>query len=360
MFRKKIRFQVILPLVLALSFVGCQKDEKTVVPPPTPPPIPKPVPEPTPEDGDPSPSAQPAKPDKTKAKKRILPPRKPPQPSKRRPTPTLPSSKGPPSIGGTEKKPPPPRIPEPKVVTPPTIVTAPSEPVLIPEEPEDPVDPVELEQEEKVGEQAPIEQLPAPTDIDLPDHIQTLFEYSRSICDEPGKNCPGYAGTLYTYVDTGLGSSFDRGICSQQIVMDSLHVLTNRHCLPPDLRFAGADCRGRIYLKFPETKDYPAEAIHCNKVVALSEKDIPKDKPGPDWALLELVTEAQRPHAEISTEGVEVGVEVTAFVNDFVSVERDVPDKGRMIFRDGRIKKMKCKNFNIKFKFLRIYSQKFR
>lgn len=69
-------------------------------------------------------------------------------------------------------------------------------------------------------------------------------------------------------------------------LIDSIHAVTDRHCIPPDLQREGASCQDRAWLHLPSHSGARGETIGCQSVAILSHTD---SRVGdPDYAVVRL------------------------------------------------------------------------
>jgi hypothetical protein len=116
--------------------------------------------------------------------------------------------------------------------------------------------------------------------------------YYKVICEDP-KDChPSVVGIL----------SDEEHVCTGILVKPNL-IATNLHCLPANLRHAGAQCKNRIRFSFPATAEFAEEFADCNSIISISSalKDTPLT---PDYAFLQLSHNSKRKPTKINTEGV--------------------------------------------------------
>ncbi len=95
------------------------------------------------------------------------------------------------------------------------------------------------------------------------------------------------------------------GQCSASLMSADI-LVTNGHCIPRDLHKAGSDCRGRLFITFPDEaghKEYDRQ-IGCSRVL-LRHKDPNFD--GSDYAYIKLERATNRPPLRMSREGFEHG-----------------------------------------------------
>ncbi|NQZ19467.1 MAG: trypsin-like serine protease [Bdellovibrionales bacterium] len=179
---------------------------------------------------------------------------------------------------------------------------------------------------------------------------QHAFTNSTVDCDVEGNACPSFSGSMFVYSEYqeydwlyGMRDMFSVNFCSVQLIGNN-RVLTNRHCLPDDLQSAGADCRGRIYFKFPNTNQIAAEAAHCRSIVDLTSNAKYKDKDtlGPDWAVLEMASAVTRRAAETSTAGFIQNQSVHLFPSYFDSGHSYMGNGQRVPIGNASIRRVNC------------------
>jgi ribosomal protein S28E/S33 len=85
--------------------------------------------------------------------------------------------------------------------------------------------------------------------------------------------------------------------------------LTNGHCVPEDLRAAGASCAGRVYLHFPEVAGFAAETAECAEVLSSTGGSGLIEKA--DVAFVRLRSAPKRPALSMSRAGLPDGALVT-------------------------------------------------
>jgi len=187
--------------------------------------------------------------------------------------------------------------------------------------------------------------------IDSLDFIESeeariAFSESSVECESLG-DCPDFSGGLFSYQETttvddwGLTQQgYSIGVCSLQLIAPD-KVLTNRHCLTSDTKFKGASCNGKIYIKFPKTNNFEAEAVHCDKVVDLSPSYIQDNPMQLDWAILKLKKSLERSFANQNTGGVEPDTSVKAYPVYYSSSDL-YKDGANHTVAYGKIKRTEC------------------
>jgi V8-like Glu-specific endopeptidase len=120
--------------------------------------------------------------------------------------------------------------------------------------------------------------------IEIFPDMETLIaslDQQKVVCGEAGRDCPGYAALLTFWVKAG--SEYKLGRCSGTLYKNK-YIITNSHCIPPEIKHVDADCTDQIKVVFPITKSLPAESVRCKRIIQAYEQD----KHEPDIAVFEL------------------------------------------------------------------------
>lgn len=162
----------------------------------------------------------------------------------------------------------------------------------------------------------------------IKDQAVELVEQSQIDC--PGGDCPSFVGGFYFLQNDVVDNNrYNTGSCSHTLVGSDL-ILTNGHCVPGDLRFAGANCAKRIKFNFPKTNQYPMEKFDCKEVVAISVDPYETDhNKKPDWAILKMDRSSQRPPVSADTRGVSNNKLVSMYKVKF-DLYVDRPNRGEI------------------------------
>jgi len=75
-------------------------------------------------------------------------------------------------------------------------------------------------------------------------------------------------------------------------LIDSIHAVTDRHCIPQDLQVAGGSCRDRAWLHLPSLTGVRGEVLGCDVVEILSRSDARVGDP--DYAVVRLQSPSTR------------------------------------------------------------------
>lgn len=133
-------------------------------------------------------------------------------------------------------------------------------------------------------------------------------------------DCPGGVALLLAKKDAD-GSDIDR--CSSFLI-NSRTLVTNRHCIPEDLRDKTLSCAGRLTAVFPKTPRFAAERAECESILSISTEDRePPSSEGAevvsrqaDYAVIRLNRPVKRTPFRVSREGLPNGIKLTAYSFD--------------------------------------------
>jgi hypothetical protein len=137
---------------------------------------------------------------------------------------------------------------------------------------------------------------------------QEVFKTSTIDCD--AHNCPEAAGGLTTYTDSGY--MYEVGVCTTTLISKDT-AITNKHCIPDGLQYKGANCMGRMMVKFPATGNKPAESIECAHVKDFSAESTVGSADHPDWAVIQLKSSSTRTPIDVDINGIENRKDVHLF-----------------------------------------------
>jgi hypothetical protein len=138
---------------------------------------------------------------------------------------------------------------------------------------------------------------------------QKAFESSTVNCST--EDCPGFVGGLYAYTSDFM--SYEISSCSATLISKN-RILTNRHCIPDDLKFKGARCNQRIKIYFPKTQDYQEKRHECDQIEYITSYD---STMAPDWAVIRFKEASDRPAAKLNRDGIEDNTLVTIYKINF-------------------------------------------
>jgi hypothetical protein len=120
--------------------------------------------------------------------------------------------------------------------------------------------------------------------------------YSKPVC-EKGSGCSASV-SLLTITRRGESNQ-----CMASLVGNDLLVTTS-HCLPEELRVAGAKCQGLIRAQFPAVGDFPEVQADCKEVVSASSL-YDRARARPDYAFIRLASHLNRPILQFDHSGFE-------------------------------------------------------
>lgn len=172
--------------------------------------------------------------------------------------------------------------------------------------------------------------------FDSPEIARMVFSQGKITCRN--NECVNPVGGLSTFTayKTDRGQiRYEVGVCSMTLVGPDL-ILTNRHCIPADLRSSGADCLNRIRFRFPTTTMYSSGSFDCKQIVELS-KPKSADAAELDWALVQMTVSTIRTPATPNATGVDVKKTVTLY-----PVEYTLHEVNDLISADGEMHKVRC------------------
>jgi len=103
--------------------------------------------------------------------------------------------------------------------------------------------------------------------------------------------------------------------CSSFLI-NSRTLVTNRHCIPEDLRDKTLSCAGRLTAVFPKTSRFAAERAECESILTIS-SEAPESAAGQmDYAVIRLNRRVKRAKFQISREGLPNGIKLTTYSFD--------------------------------------------
>jgi hypothetical protein len=113
---------------------------------------------------------------------------------------------------------------------------------------------------------------------------------------ESGSHCSPSVGLL-------VSRKSDRAtLCTATLVGDDV-VATASHCIPEELRYEGAFCTGKIWVRFAQTDGFPETKIDCSTVLSASPL-YDRTLNQPDIAFLKLQRAPNRPPLKINRSGI--------------------------------------------------------
>jgi len=118
----------------------------------------------------------------------------------------------------------------------------------------------------------------------LVDRARFQAENAEVHCQDV-RDCPDAVGL---WAATTGKSSFQ---CTAFLI-DSIHAVTDRHCIPQDLQSEGRSCRDRAWLHLPSASGVKGEVLGCDRVEILSRTDARVGDP--DYAVVRLQRASSR------------------------------------------------------------------
>jgi hypothetical protein len=145
--------------------------------------------------------------------------------------------------------------------------------------------------------------------------MNLAWDQMSVICSDPS-TCPATVGMLLsrmTQPEPGTASCTTFLVNGQTLVTDS-------HCVPVEIRQAGASCKGKIKALFPDTATLKGESVECESVVTataiVEDKNSPEYVRRPDYAVLRLARTVSRGSLALSPLGLPDGIQLTMFAVD--------------------------------------------
>ena len=185
------------------------------------------------------------------------------------------------------------------------------------------------------------------------DAEEAAFVYRNStiLCDVEAQNCPSYVAALVAFTELteykngDYSTSFVVSYCSGTLI-DGQRILTNRHCLPDDLQYAGADCRDRFKIIFPRVIGYGAEKLDCDSVESLT-SDAAYTNDGDsvtheDWAIIRIKDQTSRPFANVSLSGMPHDLKLQSFPVFYETQDMRMSNGQRLQVPTGRLRRRDC------------------
>lgn len=127
--------------------------------------------------------------------------------------------------------------------------------------------------------------------------LKKVWDAQYVVCGEDGLDCPGFA-TKLAFWGQSSADSYYLGVCSGTLYKNK-YIITNSHCIPDDIKRAGANCRNHIKALYPKTKYYNEEAAGCLRIIQAFDQEAAN----PDIAIIELDRVVIRDSVNVSNEG---------------------------------------------------------
>jgi V8-like Glu-specific endopeptidase len=134
----------------------------------------------------------------------------------------------------------------------------------------------------------------------------------------PGATCSPSVGLL------SFTTPNDASQCTASLVAPDI-IATNGHCVPEDMRQAGASCEGRAWMNFVKSSNPDFETqLECESVLFVEKQKYASVSETPDYAFFRLKKASRRPFNRISRAGFADGEEITFEHVDPVKAEGKV------------------------------------
>lgn len=126
------------------------------------------------------------------------------------------------------------------------------------------------------------------------EQLTRALNKQKVYCNDSQNNCPGYSAKL-TFWGAKDDGNYYLGVCSGSLYQNK-YIITNSHCIPEELKRAGANCSDQIKILFPQTSLYSSQSSRCARVI----QAFNNDQNQPDIAVLELEQSIYRDNLTIS------------------------------------------------------------
>ncbi|GEM_PF-6668213 len=153
-----------------------------------------------------------------------------------------------------------------------------------------------------------------------PNNSPALEGGSLATCDQFNPtDCPSGVALL---LGGDLQTSKNPARCSSFLVGKRI-LITNNHCIPTEVKQDPNQCPAMVTAVFPKTPFFDGERASCERILHLSEdglsastdeRDLPAKRP--DYAVIYLDRDVNRPVFTISREGIPNNTELTVFAFD--------------------------------------------
>ncbi len=150
------------------------------------------------------------------------------------------------------------------------------------------------------------------------DALNEALDNQRVYCGVPGNACPGYAAKLAFWYEADA-TKYYLGVCSGTLYQNR-YIITNSHCIPPEIKRAGALCSDQIRVLFPNTNQYISQNARCSRVIQAYQQD----QGQPDIAVIELDKNVYREEIRISKNSFVENSKVYAYTMNPSSYDKTV------------------------------------
>lgn len=118
---------------------------------------------------------------------------------------------------------------------------------------------------------------------------------NATITCAPGSECSPSVGLL------SFTTPSEANQCTASLVAPDI-IATNGHCVPEDLRKAGASCAGRMWMNFLPAEGLESQ-LECAEVIFVQKKVRDKAEEDADYAFLRMKAPSARPYFQLSRGG---------------------------------------------------------
>lgn len=176
-----------------------------------------------------------------------------------------------------------------------------------------------------------------PYSVEVPEvNVARVLNDAEVVCEK--EPCHEGVGFLIAKVSSESNSKTVKlKQCTAFLIHKTL-MLTNAHCLPPEIQKRNSACRGLVEIKLQRRAgEAKSPSVQCESIVysspIVSDPKNPDFVRIPDYALIRVSGDHDRKHFEISREGLADGLDVQSLVVDPMKENSDAGPKLRGIIR---------------------------
>lgn len=142
------------------------------------------------------------------------------------------------------------------------------------------------------------------------DELKAAVADQYVICGVEGLNCPDFSAKLVFWGQKSQ-TEYYMGVCSGTLY-NGKYIITNSHCIPAEIKSAGASCSSQLKVLFPKNKNSNEESVGCSKVIQVFDQE----SNYPDLAVIELDRAVNRMSVQVAKSAFADNTLVHAFVMD--------------------------------------------